>query len=203
MSISIADLQLWIVPIIGAFIGWITNWIAIKMLFHPRKPYKFLFLTFHGIFPKNKHKIAQRLGGVVQKDLINFNDIKERLKDPDSLLGFTDELSILVDNAIHERLEKNPLLRTLIPEPLIQNVQRSIVQEIENAMPQVLDKAIEKIESKLNIEQIVTEKVNKFSDEKLEDLLLAITAKEFKFIEIIGGVLGFLIGIIQLIIARL
>ncbi|HNF52023.1 MAG TPA: DUF445 family protein, partial [Chitinophagales bacterium] len=46
-------------------------------------------------------------------------------------------------------------------------------------------------------------KVNNFSDEKLEQLLLDITAKEFTFIEIIGGVLGFVIGIIQLLISVL
>jgi uncharacterized membrane protein YheB (UPF0754 family) len=196
-------LKLWLVPVIGAFIGWITNWLAIKMLFHPRQPIKILFITFQGIFPKNKKKIAERLGNVVQKDLINFNDIKERLKDPEALKGFTDEIEIHVENAISERLSKNPLLKTLIPEPIVQNVEHTIVLEIEQAMPKILDKSIEKIESKLNIEQIVREKVNNFSDEKLEDMLLAITSKEFKFIEIIGGVLGFIIGVIQLMIARL
>lgn len=196
-------LKLWLVPVIGAFIGWITNWLAIKMLFHPRQPIKFFFITFHGIFPKNKRRIAERLGNVVQKDLINFNDIKDRLKDPEALKGFTDEIEIHVENAISERLSKNPLLKTLIPEPIVHNVEHTIVMEIEQAMPKILDKSIEKIESKLNIEQIVRDKVNNFSDEKLEDLLLAITSKEFKFIEIIGGVLGFIIGVIQLMIARL
>jgi len=198
-----ATLKLWLVPIIGAFIGWITNWLAIKMLFHPRQPIRILFITFQGIFPKNKKRIAERLGNVVQKDLINFNDIKDRLKDPEALKGFTDEIEVHVENAISERLSKNPLLKSLIPEPIVHNVEHTIVMEIEQAMPKILDKSIEKIESKLNIEQIVREKVNNFSDEKLEDMLLAITSKEFKFIEIIGGVLGFLIGVIQLLIAKI
>ncbi len=196
-------LKLWLVPVIGGFIGWITNWLAIKMLFHPRQPIRILFITFHGIFPKNKHRIAERLGNVVQKDLINFNDIKDRLKDPEALKGFTDEIEIHVENAISERLSKNPLLKTLIPEPIVHNVEHTIVMEIEQAMPKILDKSIEKIEAKLNIEQIVREKVNNFSDEKLEDMLLAITSKEFKFIEVIGGILGFIIGVIQLLISRI
>ena len=69
-------------PIIGAFIGWITNWLAIKMLFRPRKPIKILFITFQGIFPKNKPRIAEKLGTIVQRDLINFYDINERLQGP-------------------------------------------------------------------------------------------------------------------------
>lgn len=43
------------VPLIGGFIGWLTNWVAIKMLFYPREPKKILFVTFQGIFPKTKH----------------------------------------------------------------------------------------------------------------------------------------------------
>jgi len=30
---------LMLIPVISGFIGWVTNWVAIKMLFHPRKPY--------------------------------------------------------------------------------------------------------------------------------------------------------------------
>ena len=63
------------------------------MLFHPRKPIKILFITFHGIFPKNKPRIAQKLGTIVQRDLINFGDIKDRLSDPDALNNFKEEIA--------------------------------------------------------------------------------------------------------------
>jgi uncharacterized membrane protein YheB (UPF0754 family) len=53
----------------------------------------------------------------------------------------------------------------------------------------------------LNLRECGRNKVNNFSDQKLEEMLLNITSKEFKFIELIGGVLGFFIGIIQVIIS--
>ena len=55
-------MNFWIVlvPVISAFIGWFTNWIAIKMLFHPKKPIRFLGLTIHGIFPKLQKQIAKK-----------------------------------------------------------------------------------------------------------------------------------------------
>ena len=51
----------------------------------------------------------------------------------------------------------------------------------------------------LDIEKIVTDKVSAFSSDKLEEILNAIMKKEFVFVEIIGGVLGFLIGILQIV----
>lgn len=203
LSISLLSWKTWTVPLIGAFIGWITNWLAIKMLFHPRRPVKVLFITFHGIFPKNKPRIAEKLGTVVQRDLINFGDIKGRLQDPDALNNFKEQIALRVDNAIRERIEKSPLLDAIVPDQLIQSIHKTIVDEIEKNLPSVIGSSIDKIEEKLDIQQLVRNKVANFSDEKLEQLLLDITSKEFTFIELIGGVLGFFIGIIQLIISAI
>ena len=203
LSISLLSWKTWTVPLIGAFIGWMTNWLAIKMLFHPRKPVKILFITFHGIFPKNKPRIADKLGTVVQRDLINFTDIKDRLQDPDALNNFKEEIASRVDDALRDRIEKSTLASILVPEQLIQSVHKTIVDEIEANLPTVIGSSIDKIEERLDIQQLVKNKVSNFSDEKLEQLLLDITAKEFTFIEIIGGVLGLIIGIIQLIISAL
>lgn len=203
LLIDLLSWKTWTVPIIGAFIGWVTNWLAIKMLFHPRKPVKVLFLTFQGIFPKNKPRIADKLGTIVQRDLINFEDINDRLQDPDAINNFKEQIAIRVDNAIRDRIEKSALLDALIPDQLIQSIHKTIVDEIGNNLPEVIKSSMTKIEEKLDIQTIVKNKVEQFSDEKLEQLLLDITSKEFTFIEIIGAVLGFLIGIIQLVISAL
>ena len=50
--------------------GWVTNWVAIKMLFHPRKPMKILGFTIQGVFPPNQQKIAETLGQIVGKELL-------------------------------------------------------------------------------------------------------------------------------------
>jgi uncharacterized membrane protein YheB (UPF0754 family) len=189
-----------LIPFVGAFIGWITNWVAIKMLFHPRKPVKVLFITFHGIFPKNKGRIAIKLGNVVQRDLINFTDIKDRLKDPDTLINFEEEIAFRVDTAIRERIKKSGFAG-LVPEQVIQLVHKTIVIEIHKNLPNMIENSMTNLEKKLNISDIVMKKVENFSDERLENLLLDITAREFKFIEVIGAVLGFMIGVIQLLLS--
>jgi len=125
------------------------------------------------------------------------------LQDPDALNNFKEEIAIRVDNAIRDRIEKSGLLNVIVPDQLIQSIYKTIVDEIERNLPTVIGSSIDKIEEKLDIQQLVENKVSNFSDEKLEQLLLDITAKEFTFIELIGGVLGFIIGIIQLIISSI
>lgn len=200
LAIDLLSWKTWAVPVIGAFIGWITNWIAIKMLFHPRNPFTVLGITFHGIFPKNKKRIAEKLGVIVQRDLINFGDIKDRFQEADAVKHFRDGIAQKVDNAIRERLEKIPVLDAIVPEQVIQGVHKTIVDEIEKNLPNVIGESIEKIEERLDIQELVRRKVEAFSDEKLENLLMDITSKEFQFIELIGAVLGFIIGVIQMLI---
>ena len=188
------------IPVISAFIGWITNVIAIKMLFYPRQPKKIIFFTVQGIFPKNKKRIATKLGNVVQRDLINFDDIKGKLKDGDSLDNVKEELAAKVDEVLRSRLEKMKI-SNIVPEQIIKSTHKAIVGQIERELPNFIDTALAKVESKLNIHDIVVNKVENFSDEKLERMLLDITSKEFKFVEILGGVLGFIIGLFQLMMS--
>lgn len=61
-------------PTVGFFIGWTTNWVAIKMLFRPHKA-KHIFgmhvpLT-PGIIPKEKGRIAKAIGDVISENLMN------------------------------------------------------------------------------------------------------------------------------------
>ena len=57
-------------PFIGAGIGWVTNFIAVKMLFHPRKPLRLLFFSVQGVFPKRQQAFAHKLGAIVSDELI-------------------------------------------------------------------------------------------------------------------------------------
>ena len=75
-----------------------------------------------------------------------------------------------------------------------------MVQEFETSIPSILQAFASKLEEKVDIKQIVSEKVSNFSTSKFEEILFSIMKKEFKFIEIVGAVLGFLIGCIQLLL---
>jgi uncharacterized membrane protein YheB (UPF0754 family) len=60
-----------------------------------------------------------------------------------------------------------------------------------------MQKYAAELKTELDLERIVTEKVAGFSSDKLEGILYQIMASEFRFVEILGGVLGFLIGLLQ------
>ena len=78
-----------IAPLLGALIGYITNDIAIRMLFRPHKA-KYLFgihIPFTpGIIPKEKGRIAEAIGGVISENLMN-NEVLEKYLLSDEMIG--------------------------------------------------------------------------------------------------------------------
>ena len=77
------------------------------------------------------------------------------------------------------------------------------MHEIAEITPMVVNQYMDNLESDLDIEKIIKDRVALLSPETLEQLLNSILKSEFRFIEIIGAVLGFIIGVIQVLIVVL
>lgn len=90
-----------------------------------------------------------------------------------------------------------PIISAFIGEKTIQKLKSVFLEEMNILFPELMKKYAQHLEEDLDLERIVTEKVSNFSSEKLEGLLYQIMASEFRFVEIIGAVLGFLIGLFQ------
>jgi hypothetical protein len=192
------------IPVISAFIGWITNWVAIKMLFHPVKPVKILGVTFQGIFPKRQAQFAGKLGNMVSKELLSFEDIQAAVTNPENLKSLMPKLDQAVDHFLREKLSTAmPMLSMFMGDKTIEKIKAVLTEEIQLLFPEMINHYIGSIKNQLDLEKIVTEKVSQFSSEKLESILYQIMAKEFRFIEILGGVLGFIIGLVQIAITLL
>lgn len=197
-------MTIYLLPFIAAFIGWFTNWIAIKMLFHPKEPMRFLGLTIQGIFPKRQAQFAASLGSLVSRELISFDDIARRIHSPETLQKVLPVVEEKVHQYIHVKLkEEMPLLSMFINEKTMSSIQAGIVKEFEAMFPVMLDKLTTGMQQEMNIERLVTDKVSAFSSDKLEAILFSIMSREFRFVEIVGAVLGFLIGWVQILLTLL
>jgi len=191
-------------PIIAAITGWITNYLAIKMLFHPRKKVNLYLFSIQGIFPKRQSVLAERLGKIVSSELFSFKDIKDRFTSTSTAM----EINKVLDEKLEDFMEVKiktamPMLAMFLNKDAKAKIKDTLHQEFQNILPDILNKYSEKLEKDINVEEIVYQKVAAFSSDKLEQILFSIMKKEFKLIEILGGILGFMIGIIQLLIIQL
>ncbi|MBN2898109.1 MAG: DUF445 family protein [Clostridia bacterium] len=187
--------KLALLAIIGAFIGWMTNVFAIKLLFRPLKPINILGFKLQGLIPKRKADIAESIGETVEKELVSVEEIV------DKMIEQTDKEMII--NEIRGRIlsivdKKMPIL---VP-PTMRNmiigfVNEAIDDNAETMMNEMSEKLIHHATEKVSISLLIQEKIMEFPLEKLERIIMEIAKKELKHIEYLGGVIGFLIGILQ------
>ena len=188
-----------ILTIVGALIGWITNILAIKLLFRPLKPIKIPFTSFVilGLIPKRRAELAKVIGEIVAHELISVDEmLEEAIKDED-LQGIKGYVKRKIKVVISEKI-------SIIPFPFKSMIQAPIDQMIEMEVDQGLDDIIinikDIVQMRLDIEAFVEKKINAFDLSKLEEIILKVAKKELRYIEIIGFCLGGVIGLIQGII---
>lgn len=192
----------WTQPLMAAFIGWFTTWLAFYMLFHPRKAINILGLKVQGIFPKRQHIFAAKLGAVVGNELLHFDEIAGRINDPAELAKVMPDIELHIDVFLNERLkEKLPVISMFVGQGTMVKIKEGLMEEIEAMLPQVINKYTSGLKAKIDVERMVTEKVEKFSSDKLEEILNSVMKKEFRLIEGICGVFGFIIGLLQMLLS--
>lgn len=193
-----------LIPVISAFIGWVTNLVAIKMLFHPRNPVNVLGIRIQGIFPKRQEQFAEKLGKLVAEELLSFSDIEEKISNPDNLKKVMPYVETHIEHFLRVKLgDSMPMVSMFIGNKTIDKLKGIFMEELEILFPKLMKDYAGSLKQQLDLEQIVTDKVKAFSSDKLEDILYQVMAKEFRFVEIIGAVLGFIIGVLQVFITLL
>jgi len=192
---------IFILPIIAALIGWATNFVAIKMLFHPQDPKKILGITFQGVFPKRQRQIAERLGELVANELFSIKDVAQKIEELSTRPEALQEVGKRIEKTIREKLVTAfPMLSMFLSDEMIEKVTKLFQSELEDFLRASAQGLAAKMEDSVDVKSLVEEKVRAFSSNKIEELLIGFMEQEFRFIEKIGAVLGLLIGCIQVIL---
>ncbi len=188
-------------PVIAAGIGWITNFLAVKMLFHPKSEVKLLGLRIQGVFPKRQAALAQKLGDIVSEELFSIKEVTGKIENMATSEDFLKSLSGKVEKTLSEKLLKAfPMLSMFLNDEMMAKVSGLFLSELKELLVDLSKLLSNKLESEIDVKQTVKEKVENFSSDKLEGMLYSIMKKEFRFIELVGAFLGFAIGTVQLLL---
>ncbi|MBT4286494.1 MAG: DUF445 family protein [Deltaproteobacteria bacterium] len=194
--------KLILIPLVSAFIGWMTNWIAVKMLFHPKKPVKILFFVIQGIFHLRQKEIAKKLGSTIESKLLSHQDIQVVMKSDDIKQNLLPVIEEYINDFVSNRLVSIHPMMAMLPPDMVELIQEKLLEEIQNMLPDLLKEAGKSLESSMDIKETIRKKIENFDVSELEDILFSILKSEFKMIEYIGGILGFFIGVSQILIIK-
>lgn len=134
----------WIIPLlIGAAIGYVTNDIAIKMLFHPRKAYyigKWRVPFTPGLIPKEKNRVAHSVGRVISTQLLSGEVVTKTLTSDAMVSRIREKMERIVDS----NRENTDTVRDILENALgITQTQEYLEKIRESASDVIYHKLVE------------------------------------------------------------
>lgn len=191
-------MKLVIMVIISAAIGWITNWVAIKMLFRPHNEINLGLFKIQGLIPKRKAEIGIGIADVIQNELISIKDVIANIDREE----FSKRLNDLIDDVLEKNLktkvkEKFPVMQMFFSDKMAKDVSETIKGIVMENQEKIFEIFSNYAEENIDFSTIITDKISNFSLDKLEEIINGLAKKELKHIEVIGAILGAFIGLVQ------
>jgi uncharacterized membrane protein YheB (UPF0754 family) len=191
-----------IIPLFGGMVGWVTDYLALKMIFTPRTPKRYLgVFPWQGMFFKRRAEISAAYARVGARDLLDPRMLVDSL-----LQGpIADRLFAIVaretDEAINAEVgAARPLVRLAIGTEQYRDLKHTIVERARSRLPDVADDLAQYAHETMDAEATVRDAMMAMDDEQYEGLLRPIFKDDEWMIIAVGAVLGFLVGELQVLL---
>ena len=188
-------LVLLIPPILGALIGYITNVVAVELLFHPKKPVNVLGFKIQGLVPARSRELTERF-------LDTLSDVLTK-----------EDFEFVINRAVNRAVDESEVaaeLNYILSKPPLSNFRdfaekmgfEKVFSPLSAAISRFLqdairDAVVRSIADNIDLKEFVIKKAEEISEEEIERLFKKFAKKELRFIEISGAILGFVIGVVQ------
>ncbi len=188
----------WILPAAGFFVGYLTNWIAIRLVFAPREPVKIGPMTVQGLFHKRQTEVAEAFGRTVATRVLNADNIVTTVMESDGAA----HMNRIVERRIGEliaKYEAHPMAGLVLPEEERPALRAELLERIQTEWPKPGGFFHTFAAESVDLQGELERRMKALDRESYEGVLRpAFQQDEWKLIAA-GAVLGTIAGVLQLV----
>lgn len=193
--------DIFVIPFTYGFVGWWTNWVALKMTFYPLKfwgipPY----LGWQGIIPRKAHKMASKAVDVITEKLLDIEEVFDRV---DPVKVEQTMLPILIESIHESTIEfANSLDKGLwdrLPQVVRDEINFKIDRQSRECIRRVSHGLKTNIKEFFDVKALVLKNLTGPNVGLIVEMFQKVGGPEFRFIERSGFYFGFLLGLIQMV----
>jgi uncharacterized membrane protein YheB (UPF0754 family) len=190
----------WLLPICGIVIGWVTNWLALWMIYEPTEPRKlFGRFTMHGLFIRRQPEVAGVYAAIIADEVITIQNMgEELLQGPRS-----DRTRQLIEDALRPAVDRavgpvRPAVRVAMGTKEYDAIRDSVATEgVEYTMTPLTDEDFNREQSG-RVKELIHERMLELPHVDFSDMLRSVTKQDEWLLLLHGGVLGFVGGLLHL-----
>jgi uncharacterized membrane protein YheB (UPF0754 family) len=189
----------WIMPVFGLFTGWFTDWLALKMIFEPKEPVRYLgVLEWQGLFIKRREEVGAQYGALIAQEILTPHNIMDAiLRGP-----LSDRLFAMVQKQVRRVVDEQaglakPLVVFAVGTARYQEMKEVVARKVMDRLPDTMRHIEKYAADAMDIRNTLVAKMQQLTNDEFEGILRpAFRQDEWKLIAV-GAALGFLVGELQ------
>lgn len=191
----------WLLPLFGLLVGWATNWLALKMIFNPKKAVRLGPWIVQGLFFKRQRQVAADYGGLVANRILTpQNILEEVLNGP-----YAQKLFALVEREVGKAIDDSasyarPVVAWTLGGEDYERLKADAVREVVARMPETLSHVTGYAEEAMAIRETLVTRLQNLTPHEFEGMLRPAFEEDEWILIAVGAALGLLVGWFQLIV---
>jgi uncharacterized membrane protein YheB (UPF0754 family) len=189
----------WVLLICGPIVGWVTNWVAILMIFEPVEPRRFLGFRIQGMFLRRQHDVAEVYADVIANEVVTVEQMGGEL-----LRGANaDRTRQMIANALRPAIDRSvgsarPLVRLAVGPREYDAIRETVAREgVDSTMTPLSDPELNRRQGEA-IRQLLVERVRDMDAHDFSDMFRSAIRQDEWLLLAHGGVLGIVGGALHL-----
>lgn len=188
-----------IMPLFGLFTGWFTDWLALKMIFYPKLPTKYFgVINWQGLFIKRRIQVAGEYGALVADEILTPKNILSAI-----LTGpLSDRLFEMIVGHIKTMVDQQvglakPIVVLAVGGENYQNAKNKAAERLIAGLPETLKHTETYVGNALSIRETIVTKMRSLTEEEFEAVLRPAFQQDEWILIMVGAILGFFVGELQ------
>jgi uncharacterized membrane protein YheB (UPF0754 family) len=191
----------WLLPIAGVIIGYVTNLLAIKMIFEPAEERRIGPFKLHGLFLRRQPEVAAVYGEIIAEDIVTIGNIgDDLLNGPRS-----DRTRYMIESAMRPAIDRavgpaKTAVRVAVGTETYDTIRDSVATEaVEYTMTPLTDEEFNRRQSAA-VRTLITSRMRELSPADFAEMLRTAMREDEWLLYLHGAVLGFAAGVLHLLI---
>ncbi|MBP9088129.1 MAG: DUF445 family protein [Kofleriaceae bacterium] len=185
-------------PLVGALIGYVCKWFAIRMLFAPSQFRGIGKLGWQGVVQRRAPKFANGVADTVEQAGVTVEAMLSKISDAEIRNLLVPLVEQLAPGALDAGLDTlKPGISKTLPAPIKAQLLSQIQREIERVVTAVLPLARQQVAALVDVRALVVKQLSGHNANRLARLFQTVGARELRVVVYYGAVLGFLIGLLE------
>lgn len=207
-TIGLLQMTLWllfheplIMPAFGLIVGWFTDWLALKLIFNPKRPIRVFGVVFQGLFLKRRKEVAADYGALIADEIITPRKVIEAIvRGP-----LSDRVFAMIRKQVQVALDRGtglakPLVVVTVGGARYEDIKRSIATKVMDRLPDTMTYIEDYARETMDVRALLIDRMQQLDEQQFEALIRPAFEQDEWILITVGAVLGFLMGEAQALI---